>query len=767
MKGHEFSDDDEKKTCSVGILSERSTLLPEFGSPASSSLPNAQESVESIASSQSSDSSPHDCIAPPPSLHRTNFGKNNSYIPPIQNYAVITKAEVDDNMQMTTTEDQNTVCGHISISLHSNTSQRSSAYPTVYEDEEDSLFGKDQKNSQPIHLTAPHVSILNRSASPSDMTRDNNPFDEGENEDEPPSLRSTPSRSIEANTNFFYMASPRITGPTSLPSDQSFPATSSSAKQTTPESVAKVVSLVDVSQTEFELAGKDRDQPDEDNDSLFDFDGKCRTRLTGKFTLDEDSSEFGPLPTLQERAQAAWKRKQAKVKAAPSADNLQVVSFGNDTPMDHHTYHHQQPDETTVGTETYHAGRSLNSVYTKSVESEVEDFIKDIFMIGKGHTTNPGRRKIKYSSAVQRKLQQQAQDEDSEASFTNEEDEPTVAEKQPADVRKKTLNNTSRAPRQGIDEDEKKNDEGDPLAQVWEYMESVGAAFGIEDEAKARAREQSPNSSTNARSINSCLPTCEGYANDDKVFSGIWDKLTGTILGNCVDPEETSVINRSQADEDDHVPVPDEDSVDGPVEEHVPVPPSLDEDLRLVDLAIESARSIHKLHGYEFDESYEINIAKDIQFSVVDLPIPFGVIFHENKHGCWITKILSGGSAAESGQVRVGDQLAAVDGISAISMKVDDIASVIKKKTGLVELTFLRFIGELHPLAEQAYEVGSSNPPKTTVRLPAVGSQRPQSAGALKHDSNPRMQADNAFSESLLTPSKDKKKFRLFGRRKA
>jgi len=48
-------------------------------------------------------------------------------------------------------------------------------------------------------------------------------------------------------------------------------------------------------------------------------------------------------------------------------------------------------------------GRSMHSVYTKSNESEAEDFFKDIFFVGSGKATNPGRRQIKHKKGYKEK----------------------------------------------------------------------------------------------------------------------------------------------------------------------------------------------------------------------------------------------------------------------------------------------------------------------------------------------------------------------------
>ncbi len=63
-------------------------------------------------------------------------------------------------------------------------------------------------------------------------------------------------------------------------------------------------------------------------------------------------------------------------------------------------------EDDTYDDDTY-AGRSMHSVYTKSNESEVEDLVKDIFLIGSGKATNPGRREIRYRKANKERLKQE------------------------------------------------------------------------------------------------------------------------------------------------------------------------------------------------------------------------------------------------------------------------------------------------------------------------------------------------------------------------
>ena len=62
----------------------------------------------------------------------------------------------------------------------------------------------------------------------------------------------------------------------------------------------------------------------------------------------------------------------------------------------------------------------------------------------------------------------------------------------------------------------------------------------------------------------------------------------------------------------------------------------------------------------------------------MELKLPLGLIFLENDGGCFVTKVSPDGSAARSGGIEVGDQLAVVNGTIGSRMTVDDICKVIK-----------------------------------------------------------------------------------------
>jgi hypothetical protein len=264
-------------------------------------------------------------------------------------------------------------------------------------------------------------------------------------------------------------------------------------------------------------------------------------------------------------------------------------------------------------------------------------------------------------------------------------------------------------------------------------------------------------------------------------FQGLMDYYSGVLLGaasndssTCRPPtqSEVKVYNKKVTEKDEY---PDD----------LETPPSLEEDLRLVDLAVQAARSAHRLQGYEFDETYDVNIVTDIKFSVVDLHLPLGLIFQENDGGCWVTKVLPEGTAMKSRSVKVGDQLAAIDGASAIRLTVDEIAKTIKGKKSVIELTFLRYVGPLRPAAgeiqEEGYEVKASTPTKKDPpgARDAVkeGSRRPKKDKETGTKSNsPRAQTQPSTPSPTNKTSarvaqggeadSGKKRFRWFGRKK-
>lgn len=80
------------------------------------------------------------------------------------------------------------------------------------------------------------------------------------------------------------------------------------------------------------------------------------------------------------------------------------------------------------------------------------------------------------------------------------------------------------------------------------------------------------------------------------------------------------------------------------------------------------------------------------------------MIFLENDGGCFVTKVAPDGSAARSGGVEIGDQLACVNGVVSLGMRVGDICKIIPRSSHqkIVELGLLRYVGRLRPVNKKS-----------------------------------------------------------------
>eukprot|EP00977_Amphora_coffeiformis_P003333 scaffold620_cov169-Amphora_coffeaeformis.AAC.3 len=597
----------------------------------------------------------------------------------------------------------------------------------------------------------------------------------------------------------------------------------------------------------------------EEDDSLFDFGGKQRQKqqqqqanqnrrnAKKKFapTGGDETSEDGgnePCTSLALRTQEAWKRKSARQpkNSNNTPADEQHVSFSATNPLIHR-YNENATEVSTL------AGASLNSEYTKSMESEVEDAIKDIFLIGSGTGNNPGRRKLNRPDMRRRLRWEHAHPDDDNDDDTIESDDDDGAAATSTEKRivvhggpkannakgkpssnndNATSNKNSRAIIRNITpRDEKKDTEGDALLGAWTVVESglqaVGAALGIDggddetemtfddsrqgydsetidtDQRKPSPRQTRGKTSKSARTSSMDLsseysgggqsrssaegeppsaPTPKTTEKKSPTAEGnLFDYWSSALLGNPPKP----VANDSSGNESSSKGIEARRS-SGAVgaasknsivssrssEKQERTLPSLDKDLRLIELAVQSARSYHKMKGLVYDES-DVDIVTDIKFIVVDLSLPLGLIFQENESGCWVTKVLTDGSAIKK-SIQVGDQLAAIDGKSAIRLNVEDIAVAIRqKKSRPFELTFLRYIGPLRPASsvteEEGYEVKA--------RLTAAESEQKARGRQLrkeKGNGSTRAAVEAATDEQDVedSPTREKRRFRFFGRKK-
>lgn len=117
------------------------------------------------------------------------------------------------------------------------------------------------------------------------------------------------------------------------------------------------------------------------------------------------------LTDLQERTHQAWKSRQRKNTTTrlrndskSQSNKMSNVSFGVSDTIHH--FDPGVPDRYKCDKEEQEdmsLDRSLNSEYTKTLESEVEDMIKDILFIGNPQKSKPGRRKYRYKADSERK----------------------------------------------------------------------------------------------------------------------------------------------------------------------------------------------------------------------------------------------------------------------------------------------------------------------------------------------------------------------------
>ena len=534
----------------------------------------------------------------------------------------------------------------------------------------------------------------------------------------------------------------------------------------------------------------DDDDEEEEDDDEGDDSTSVETPRENQIQRKASASP-GSLPR---RSQEAWKRHaeiqkhNARKTAQEELLNKNKVSFGKVDTV--HTYQNERNNSRDKLNTT---NDSIESGYTKSLESEVEDVFKDIFLIGSGRASKPGRRKPKDAP------EKPPPDDD-----TFESTDDGSSDKKPSVKNKKESN----------DEDE------DPLLTgMWNMMESsvgaLGGALGILNpdddettiqtaetgptmessvdpmprrkplqppaETKAHSRDDSPPRSTSQRNAGS--PSPRSSTRDVSLLEYVSESFLGS-------PERRSLAKNAFPKD----PFSNDPDIVGsspftePYSSRNEPASSSDQDLRLAQLSTEAARMFHKIHGYDFDDKKEVDIVNEIKFVVVDLRLPMGVVFQENQGGCWIKKILPDGLGAQK-PISVGDQLAAIDGVNAAGMKVDQIADFVRKKNGEFELTLLRYIGKLRPAVEGSdagFEIKARNAtitrnrPSSQGRAESVGRANSRGKDSLVREifagrRNQRAitpsqrrsdKQDQPISEAPEASPRGKRRFVFFGRRR-
>ena len=536
--------------------------------------------------------------------------------------------------------------------------------------------------------------------------------------------------------------------------------------------------------------------------------------------------------SLSLRAQEAWKRNRHQATRSPQPPIAEEedpnpaarnkVSFGA---VD--TVHHYPNPNDVAENETTISAASAASEYTKSMESEVEDIFKDIFLIGDAKDSKPGKRRVKpkskplpepsptaLSEPSPKPLSEPSQDEstvdsltdaDTLNTYTDDEEDGTKGtgggsresstakgKKQVSKARNVSPDSEKLRKKKRIPEDEE-----DPVLQgVWNIMETsvgaIGGALGLlapddDDTISAYSSQVTERYEETEDDDEPSTISTPPKKKPEKQLS-FFESLLGTPTSS---PQEKQRSNVNAS------PTSDRQSA-----------PSLQQDLRLIQLAKEAARMQHKMRGLQYDESKEVDIVKEIKFVVADLELPMGVVFQENQGGCWITKIMPTGSAAKSA-IRVGDQLAAIDGVSAINMTVDQVADAVRQKKSVFELTLLRYTGKLRPIkgskkvskrasqnvsrtsnsskqqrskpdvataskkADSQAVVASSARTKPSIRQPEKQVEQSKEATKIDAPQDRKKTSSTLFgkksaksSESEATSGEKKKRFGIFGRKK-
>ena len=419
---------------------------------------------------------------------------------------------------------------------------------------------------------------------------------------------------------------------------------------------------------------------------------------------ESESTVDAPVPTLQDRTQQAWGRKKgtgtgtgsssgvARSRSAPRPGrNGSSVAFAKDT-----IHHIERGRNANSDDDTYLSKRSAGTDYTmgtvvsKSYESEVEDLFKDFLFIGDASKAMPGTRRRKEN------FKKYADDDSTFAgTYGTNGDESTVGgESRTVGTYESDENslkkNRKRSTRQYADDQTEVTeashyvqannqnvcDDNSPLLNVMGLMGYLEGGFnaGITavSEALGLSEQSNGNDTVTTDAVQSTGPP--------ETVSGLVDYANNLLFGEAEQsaPQGNTELSLGEGDKKRGR-----------------------KEAGLVELSVCAAKAKHWTVGAIFDEGAEIDVVNDIQFNVITTALPLGVLFQENSAGCWIAKVFNSGNVANAGngrEVEVGDQLASINGNSAIFLTVDEVCDMISSSpnTDAIELTFLRYVGPLH-----------------------------------------------------------------------
>lgn len=328
-----------------------------------------------------------------------------------------------------------------------------------------------------------------------------------------------------------------------------------------------------------------------------------------------------------------------------------------------HTFQHEY--------DMYSQSDVSNGTYEeKTIRADVEEAIRDIFMINTLGACGPSPRRIRYHSDTRYERR------DSEQSYNDseedEEDDTVTGAKSDEDSiheKLETSRRRSSEPKQDPDIEEKLDKAESPsediffetmLTMVEGGLGAMSAAFGFGTEesndktehAKERNVVTPPSSSSPPRSPRKGMspsnsPSRKERSNGSPI-EGVLDSVSDYILGaDKSDSEDVSASSYQISPARSLSQSPqqyrfrfgqDQDSMSAPRDERefnskrAPMAPStededepqsLEEDPRLLELAKQSALCMHEILGVQYDESRGVDIG-DVKFVVVVLSLPLG-----------------------------------------------------------------------------------------------------------------------------------------------
>ena len=377
-------------------------------------------------------------------------------------------------------------------------------------------------------------------------------------------------------------------------------------------------------------------------------------------SLENDYGVARPVANtgLQERAQQAFSsRNKTSRNSAVAArrPGVPIVSF-DDKPDT--VYHFEQEEDNT--TQISITDRSLNSEYTKSMDSEVEDIINDLFFLGSGAGRNPGRRPFKYhpmnrsNKTAKRLKDEQITEIDEESTLFTFEDstlnDNEVSGKE-AKPERQTQVSSDRALSvdDGIQPKETKRIPDDEFVAMWGFVEgsvsAVSEALGLSAECvdsdetgKKSSEVQQPtevkqSGSTPDGRVNNAADLMVGSSeesNASKVSARLILRQGGVSstpmictrqeIAGKVQEENGFNENDSSTGEDVETKI----SVGGPHVDSTELTRSrsLENDPHLSELVLHAARIKHEINGCSYDE--KTDITTQVMFNVVKVGLPLG-----------------------------------------------------------------------------------------------------------------------------------------------